>query len=135
MRTAHLLVSAALLAYGMPAQAQHYSLEDARNGGQLRTEIGAAITFLFDPCVRTDGITPAITRFKAIQNSEDGQARRLDFAIVRADYDYKMSLVDIACHELTNEEQREADEFQASVANSVMDRIETVLKQLAERGK
>ncbi|WP_379549510.1 hypothetical protein [Qipengyuania sp. DGS5-3] len=112
-----------------------YLPDDARAGAQLRAEVGVVLQFLYNPCGGTDALVPAIDRFVALRDGQKAYARRLDFVIARADYDYQMSLVDIACPDWSEEQQREADELNASVADATMDRMDIVLKELAEKGE
>lgn len=112
-----------------------YLPDDAREGAQLRAEIGVVLQFLYHPCTSSDVLVPAIERYQALRDGQMAYARRLDFVIARADYDYQMSLVDIACPDWSEEQQREADELNASVADATMDRMDIVLKELAEKGE
>jgi len=112
-----------------------YSLKDARAGAQLRAEAAILMPIIFDPCGSTPAMQPVKERFGAMLHGITQDRHKFDVVIARSDYDYQMSLVDIACPELTTEQQAEADKLEASVANSVMDRIETLLAKSAERGE
>ena len=118
-----------------PGSSLSYSLKDARAGAQLRAEAGILMPIIFDPCGSTPAMQPVKERFGAILHGITQDRHKFDIVIARSDYDYQMSLVDILCPELTEEQQAEADRLEASVANSVMDRIETLLAKSAERGE
>ena len=112
-----------------------YSLADASQGARLRSEIGVVLSSVLNPCGTSTGLSAALKNYNALRTSQAGTPREVDFAIARADYDYEMSLVDIACPELNAEQQAEADELEAAVANTVMGRIDILLAELAERGE
>jgi len=118
-----------------PGSGMSYSLKDARAGAQLRAEASILMPIIFDPCGSTPAMGPVKERFAAMLHGVTQDRHKFDIVIARSDYDYQMSLVDIACPELNAEQQAEADKLKASVANSVMDRIDTLLAQSAERGE
>lgn len=135
---ATLLALVGMFAVGAPGAGQAdtgYSARDAQQGAQLRSDISAVISALYHPCGSSDEIVPAMVRYEALRDGQVTHRRKIDFAVVRADYDYQMSLVDILCAEFSEAEQREVDELNAAVAETTMDRIDAVLKKLAEEAE
>lgn len=112
--------------------AKTYTARDAGLGAGLRSNIGVVIGTLYHPCPKTEIVKPAVERFEALRDGQASYARQIDFAIARADYDHQMSLVDIHCPELSDEEQQQSDETTIAIADSSMDRIEIILANLAE---
>ena len=112
-----------------------YTLEDARSGAQLRAEADILMPIIFNPCGSSPAMAPVQERFAAMLHGITENRHKFDIVIVRADYDYQMSLVDIACPDFTAEQQADYDELNASVANSVMDRMDQLLAETAERGE
>ncbi|GMN02636.1 hypothetical protein [Erythrobacter sp. MTPC3] len=54
--------------------------------------------------------------------------QQMDLAIAKADYDYRMSLVDIACAEIDEATARQAEKLEIAMANSVLDRMEALIE-------
>lgn len=103
-----------------------YTAQDAVSGAQFRSEASGAIWILFHPCPKSDLYAPVMARYDRIKGMLS-EARSIDLAIAHADYDYQMSLVDIACPEVGEAGERQTDSFQAALAHEYLDRMEDVL--------
>ncbi len=108
-----------------------YSAEDAKSGARLRAEAGVAVATLFHPCGEPDGLTAVKERYVALRDRHLSHRQKMNFIIAKADYDYQMSLIDINCPVLTDDERLEMDELNAAVANAAMDRIEIAIANMA----
>lgn len=112
-----------------------YSIADAGRGAQLRVQAAVVLPIVLDPCGLSPAMAPVLERYRALAIEANDDRIHVDFAIARADYDYRMSLVDILCREFTEEQQKDVDTLNASIANSTMDRMGAVIAELAKEGK
>ncbi|WP_298337179.1 hypothetical protein [uncultured Erythrobacter sp.] len=112
-----------------------YTYDDVISGAQLRAEAGVVIGAIFNPCGTTPAMQPTIDRFELFVESLPAEAQKLDMAIARADYDYQMSLVDIACPDFTEQETLEYEKLEISVANSVLDRMDRLVTPVSGQDK
>jgi hypothetical protein len=126
---------ALLIAANPQAKDQIYTVDDVQAGSELRSNVYIVVSTLYHYCSKSDVLEPAIKRYAAMRDGQKSHARKIDFALPHADYDYQMSLVDLACPDLTEDEQQRMDEINARVANTTMDRMEENLRELAERGE
>ncbi|MCK0128903.1 hypothetical protein [Erythrobacter sp. F6033] len=112
-----------------------YSLEDIRKGAQLRAEASIVIPMVFNPCGTSPAMDPVLERYAAFVESLTEARQKIDMDIALADYNYQMSLVDIACPEPEAPETLEREKLEISVANSVLDRMDALVERQAGQEK
>lgn len=109
-----------------------YSHEDARRGAQLRAEAAIVIPMIFDPCGSSSAMDDTNTRYARFSDRLSLPRQSTDLAIARADYDYRMSLVDIQCLVQNAPEFLAREKLNILVANSVLDRMEALIQPQSE---
>ncbi len=116
----------ALLMAG-PSAASAYTAQDAAAGAQLRAEASLAVSILYFPCHSPTALAEPLVRYETFKAGLVSEAQKTDLAIVEADFDYQMSLVDIACPDPDAPETQARDDLNASIVNSVLDRMELLV--------
>ncbi|MBV7259459.1 hypothetical protein [Erythrobacter crassostreae] len=106
-----------------------YSLEDIRAGAQLRAEAAIVVPIVFGPCGHSPAMDPVLDRYAEFVESLTEIRQKIDLDIALADYNYQMSLVDIACPEPEAPETLEREKLQISVADSVLDRMDALVER------
>lgn len=104
-----------------------YSFEDARNGAQLRGVAATIIPILMWPCPTSPAFDVPAARYQALKASLVLDRQKMDLAIVEADHEYHMSLVDIACPDPEAPETLEREKLNISIVNGALDRIERLV--------
>lgn len=99
----------------------------------MRSHAAIVIPIVYGPCPRSDVIEPVVARYEQFKSGLTGDSRHIDLAIAESDYQYQMSLVDIACPELSYDEALEYDTLRAVVANQALDWMESTLVRQSER--
>lgn len=112
-----------------------YSMDDARAGAQLRSEAATVIPIVFNPCGTSPAMEPTARRFDAFVEDLKHRSQTMDIAIARADYDYQMSLVDLLCPNRALPEYLEREKLEIAVANSVLDRMDRLVKPASGQDK
>lgn len=116
------------------ALSHDYTAADAAKGANLRSETSIILPILKSPCAlpETDDIqnlyTALQSRYEALKASVSDQAFAMDFVITEADYDYQMSLVDIACPDPSNPSTKENAAQSLMIAEENLGRIENLVK-------
>ncbi|MEP0392221.1 MAG: hypothetical protein ABJ205_05085 [Erythrobacter sp.] len=112
-----------------------YSLVDAQAGAQLRAEASIVIPIVFNPCGSSPAMEPTKERFRAFVAGLSELRQTMDIAIARVDFDYQMSLVDLLCPNRALPEYLESEKLEIAVANSVLDRMDRLVKPVSGQDK
>ncbi len=110
-----------------PLAAEAYTIEDAKTGAHLRAEAALAVSLIFFPCHISTPMEAALARYQAFKAGLQKDQHRIDLAIAEADFDYQMSLVDLACPDPDAPETVRVDEINALIVNSAMDRMDAIV--------
>jgi len=104
-----------------------YSIADAQTGAEFREQAGIAINILFWPCQRSVGHGDSMARYQAIKDGLTLDRYAIDLAIAEADFNYYMTLVDLACPNPNAPETVERDTTDIARANGALDSMERAL--------
>lgn len=112
-----------------------YTLKDINDGAQLRAEAAIVIPIVFYPCGSSGALEPVQNRYATFVEGLTQIRQRIDLDIALADFNYQMSLVDIACPDADAPETLEHEKTLIAVANSVLDRMDRLVEPVSGQDK
>ena len=110
-----------------------YSQADAGAGAELRSHASVAVSFLFFPCSKSSAWDAPIARYFGIKDGLKDERHVIDLSIVEADFNYQMTLADVACADPKSPEAAQRDTLNIAVVESALDRLEKNLATLEQR--
>ena len=109
------------------ASANSYTPEDASSSAQFREMAQVAVPILFQPRGTSEAYAPVYARYEALKSSLTLYRQKIDLAIVEADNEYHLTLIDVICADPEDEEKADRDALNIAIANSAMDRLEKLV--------